>query len=197
MYLPVAFFSIVVLGSIAIDSKADEWRPPAWLQSGSEALNTRDLYDALPLAAKKSADKAIGRSSAGLAGAAIPASRQRIIDRAYELLGIPYKWGGMSLRNGFDCSGLLVYLFSSEVGLELPRTTKRMVNEDYPHVSRHELQPGDAIFFAHERKQVSHVGLYVGNDQFIHAPRTGKFIRVDSLKNNYWSGRYYGARRFE
>jgi len=195
VYLPVAFFSIVVLGSIAIDSKADEWNRLAWLQSSREALNGRDLHHSLPMAAKI-ADKTTGRASARLTSAPTPASKQRIIDRAYELLGIPYKWGGMSLHNGFDCSGLLVYLFSSEVGLELPRTTTRMANGGYPHVLRHELQPGDAVFFSHERKQVSHVGLYVGNDQFIHAPRTGKSIRVDSLKNDYWSGRYYGARRF-
>lgn len=198
MYLPVAAFSIVVLGSIAIDSKADDFTSPSWLRLNSDVLDGRETFVSLPARARRDGGSVVYASVRRSTAPSAPESRQRIIKRAYELIGTPYKWGGMSLSKGFDCSGLLVYLFRSEVGLELPRTTASMVREDYLRVSRHELQPGDAVFFAtNERGRVSHVGLYVGNHQFIHAPRTGKHIRVDSLKNNYWSDRYYGARRFD
>jgi len=121
----------------------------------------------------------------------------RIVARAHELIGTPYRWGGESEKNGFDCSGLLVYLYRSIANRQLPRTTHSMIAQRQNEVSRNELQPGDAVFFNHNGEgATSHVGLYIGDDRFIHAPRTGKTIRIDSLDNSYWSRSYTTARRF-
>lgn len=124
-------------------------------------------------------------------------ARQRIVARARQLIGQPYRWGGESLATGFDCSGLLVYLFRSEANLSLPRTTASMIQQRQLEVARAELQPGDAVFFNRNGNgNTRHVGLYIGNGRFIHAPRTGETIRIDSLDNQYWQRSYTTARRF-
>ncbi|MBD9628982.1 C40 family peptidase [Pseudomonas sp. PDM19] len=121
----------------------------------------------------------------------------RVVNRARELIGMPYRWGGTTLASGFDCSGLLVYLFRTEAGMKLPRTTGEMIDSDSKRVGRHDLKPGDAVFFNRNgRGDVSHVGLYIGNNQFIHAPSSGERIRMDSLDNSYWERSFTTARRF-
>ncbi|MDQ0502926.1 murein DD-endopeptidase [Pseudomonas marginalis] len=120
-----------------------------------------------------------------------------VIDRAHALLGTPYKWGGTSAEQGFDCSSFLVYLFKTEANIHIPRTTAAMHRSTAATVKRSELKPGDAVFFkGNGRGQVSHVGLYIGEGKFIHSPRTGKNVRIDSLGNNYWNKNYTGAKRF-
>ena len=120
-----------------------------------------------------------------------------VIDRAHVLLGTPYKLGGNSAEQGFDCSGFLVYLFKTEANILIPRTTAAMHRSTAATVRRNELKPGDAVFFkGNGRGQVSHVGLYIGEGKFIHSPRAGKNVRVDSLSNNYWNKSYTGAKRF-
>ncbi|NWA64429.1 C40 family peptidase [Pseudomonas reactans] len=126
-----------------------------------------------------------------------PASIEDVVDRAHELLGTPYKWGGTSADQGFDCSSLLVYLFKTEANIKIPRTTAAMHRSTAPTIKRNALKPGDAVFFkANGRGQVSHVGLYIGQGKFIHSPRTGKNIRIDSLSNSYWNKNYTTAKRF-
>ncbi|WP_370601254.1 C40 family peptidase [Pseudomonas nitroreducens] len=121
----------------------------------------------------------------------------RIVARAHELIGEPYRWGGKSLEEGFDCSGLLVYLYGSIANRKLPRTTASMIAQRGNAVGREELRPGDAVFFNHNGSgRTSHVGLYIGDNRFIHAPSTGKTIRIDSLDNGYWQRSYTTARRF-
>ena len=212
MYLPVSLFFLVWFGLLAFESRGDDFGSPAWMQSGNNVFDERGGL-LFPKGISKSETNILGEAHKGgyvgnietlilsvpldSSSATRVAVRQRVIDRAHELIGIPYKWGGMSI-NGFDCSGLLVYLFRNEAGMELPRTTTKMVRENYLRVSRHELQPGDAVFFNQNgRGPVSHVGLYIGDNKFIHAPRTGKTIRIDSLASSYWSNRYHGARRFD
>ena len=120
-----------------------------------------------------------------------------VVDRAHALLGTPYKWGGNSAEQGFDCSSFLVYLFKTEANIHIPRTTAAMHRSTAATVKRSELKPGDAVFFkGNGRGQVSHVGLYIGEGKFIHSPRAGKNVRVDSLSNNYWNKNYTGAKRF-
>ncbi|WP_419794528.1 C40 family peptidase [Pseudomonas palleroniana] len=120
-----------------------------------------------------------------------------IVDRAHELLGTPYKWGGTSVQQGFDCSSFLVYLFKTEAQMQIPRTTAAMHRSSAPTIKRNALKPGDAVFFkGNGRGQVSHVGLYIGEGKFIHSPRTGKNIRIDSLSNRYWNKNYTTAKRF-
>lgn len=120
-----------------------------------------------------------------------------VVDRAHELLGTPYKWGGTSVQQGFDCSSFLVYLFKTEANIQIPRTTAAMHRSTAATIGRNALKPGDAVFFkANGRGQVSHVGLYIGEGKFIHSPRTGKTIRIDSLSNSYWNKNYTTAKRF-
>ena len=120
-----------------------------------------------------------------------------VVDRAHALLGTPYKWGGTSAEQGFDCSSFLVYLFKTEANIHIPRTTAAMHRSTAATVKRSELKPGDAVFFkGNGGGQVSHVGLYIGEGKFIHSPRAGKHIRIDSLSNSYWNKNYTTAKRF-
>lgn len=121
----------------------------------------------------------------------------KIVNRAHELIGTPYRWGGTSVSKGFDCSGLLVYLFRSEAGIHIPRTTSSMLSSPSKTVARERLKSGDVIFFKHNgRQRMKHAGVYIGGNRFIHAPRTGKHVRIDSLSNTYWNKSYYTAKRF-
>ncbi|QXI27541.1 C40 family peptidase [Pseudomonas vanderleydeniana] len=136
------------------------------------------------------------KSPARVAEVKADSSIDNVIDRAHQLIGTPYRWGGMSVK-GFDCSGLLVYLFQNEADIKLPRTTVGMRRSSARTVQRGSLKPGDAVFFNRNgRGNVSHVGLYVGEGKFIHSPRSGKSVRIDSLNNAYWKKSYTLAKRF-
>jgi len=120
-----------------------------------------------------------------------------VVDRAHTLIGTPYRWGGSTLTEGFDCSGLLVYLFLNEARIKLPRTTTAMQRSSAKNVARKALKPGDAVFFnGNGRGRINHVGLYIGGGKFIHAPRSGKGVRIDSLANAYWKKNFTLAKRF-
>lgn len=124
-------------------------------------------------------------------------SVDELVDRAHQLLGTRYKTGGSSTQEGFDCSGLLVYLFKTQAGIVLPRTSLAMASSAAATVRRDELAPGDVVFFNRNgRGRVDHAGLYIGRGQFIHSPRPGKHIRIDSLENRYWTRSYSAAKRF-
>jgi cell wall-associated NlpC family hydrolase len=118
---------------------------------------------------------------------------QTLLKRALALLGTPYRWGGTG-TNGFDCSGLVGYVFKTALGVELPRVSRDMVHAGQ-RVDRSALSAGDIVFFKLHGKRVDHVGIYVGNGQFLHAPRTGKDVMVSRLDQGYWSGKFMEARR--
>jgi len=127
---------------------------------------------------------------------AAPARIDNVVGRAHELIGTPYRWGGMSV-SGFDCSGLLVYLFQQEANIKLPRSTVAMRRSNARTIERNNLKPGDAVFFRRNgQSTVNHVGLYIGGGKFIHSPRSGKTVRIDSLSNSYWKKSYTLAKRF-
>lgn len=120
---------------------------------------------------------------------------KRMLDRANQLVGTPYVFGGTSVRGGFDCSGFVVYLFRHSADIHLPRTTRSLMDVGSA-LERQNLRPGDLVFFNRNGGgRVQHVGLYLGSGRFIHSPRKGKAIRVDSLSNKYWDNSYLAARR--
>jgi cell wall-associated NlpC family hydrolase len=118
---------------------------------------------------------------------------QNVLTKAMTLLGTPYRWGGES-TDGFDCSGLVGYVYRTVLGMDLPRVSRQMAQSGEAVTDRAALAPGDLVFFG-LRGRVSHVGIYVGEGRFLHAPSRGKDVRVDSLYSSYWSGRYLSARR--
>ena len=117
-----------------------------------------------------------------------------LIGNAMGLLGVSYRFGGTSVNSGFDCSGFMQHIFRKTMQINLPRTSAEQAKMGVA-VSRSELQPGDMVFFSTSRGRISHVGLYIGNNRFIHAPRTGKSIEITSLGNKYWNSKYVTARR--
>ena len=119
---------------------------------------------------------------------------QKIIDRAEDLIGARYRRGGDKPQTGFDCSGFVGYVFREGVGLVLPRAAREISKAGSP-VSKDELKPGDLVFFKTMRHAFSHVGIYLGDHLFVHAPRTGEKVRIDDLQGRYWARRYSGARR--
>ena len=119
---------------------------------------------------------------------------QRLLRGAMALLGTPYRWGGTSPDGGFDCSGLVNYVFRTALGIELPRVSRDMAR-DGEVIERGALVAGDLVFFSRRGKRIDHVGIYVGNGRFVHAPRTGKDVMVSQLDTGYWSGKYMQARR--
>ena len=123
---------------------------------------------------------------------------QSLLRRAMTLLGTPYRWGGTSPDSGFDCSGLVGYVFRTALGIELPRVSREMARDGEALLinDRNALAAGDLVFFG-RKGRVDHVGIYVGEGRFLHAPSTGKDVRVDSLITGYWGGKFMQARRVE
>ena len=121
-------------------------------------------------------------------------SIQDTLDQAMLMLGIPYKRGGSRPETGFDCSGFVTHVFEKGVGLILPRNAREQ-SKSGEQVPREELKPGDLVFFNTMRRTFSHVGIYLGHNQFVHAPRNGAEVRVDDMRDKYWTKRYNGARR--
>lgn len=127
--------------------------------------------------------------------AAQPTGRvQVLLQKALALLGTPYRWGGNSPDGGFDCSGMVGYVFRSALGIELPRVSREMA-KDGTKVDRASLAVGDLVFFSRRGKRVDHVGIYVGEGRFVHAPRAGRDVTVSNLDEGYWSRKYLQARR--
>lgn len=119
----------------------------------------------------------------------------QLIGSAMGLLGVAYRYGGASVHTGFDCSGFMQHIFRKAMGVNLPRTSAEQAKMGVA-VSRSDLKPGDMVFFrTMGGSRISHVGLYIGNDRFIHAPRTGKSIEITSLNGRYWGSKYAFARR--
>lgn len=113
---------------------------------------------------------------------------------AMSLYDTPYQYGGASRVNGFDCSGFVQFVFQNSLGLQLPRTSTEMSRVGTPMESD-QLKPGDLVFFNTSHKANSHVGIYIGENRFVHSPKSGKAIIITSLNNRYWNARYNGARR--
>ena len=117
---------------------------------------------------------------------------------AMNFLGVRYRRGGNSAEQGFDCSGFTRYVFEQSLGRVLPRRADQQAKEaGLFDVKRDELKPGDLVFFNTLRRAFSHVGIYVGEGKFIHAPRAGGEVRIEDMRQAYWAKRFNGARRAE
>lgn len=121
---------------------------------------------------------------------------EEIMIRALSLTGVNYRYGGRSPETGFDCSGFVQYVFMNAAQIVLPPSA-RTISEMGNTVKREDLQPGDLVFFNTLKSAFSHVGIYVGNNQFIHAPRAGAKVRIENMDERYWNSRYNGAKRLE
>ncbi len=147
----------------------------------------------------------------GIAGSAAATEQQRVADepsfferyttgaqdlilKGLELVGINYRRGGTNPDSGLDCSGFVQLVFKDALGKLLPRTAREQ-SQVGDEISRNELKPGDLVFFNTMRRAFSHVGIYLGDNHFVHAPRTGAEIRVENMNQSYWTKRYNGARR--
>jgi len=119
-----------------------------------------------------------------------------LLDSAMNFLGVRYKLGGNTAETGFDCSGFTRYVFENSLGRVLPHRADEQANApELAKVDRKDLKPGDLVFFDTMRRTFSHVGIYLGDGKFIHSPRTGQSIRVESINVAYWARRFTGARR--
>jgi cell wall-associated NlpC family hydrolase len=155
----------------------------------------------LALSAGTSAQETADRSFATAASttvkdAATSAWRtaQEVSAAAFGLIGIRYKWGGSTPDTGLDCSGLVRYVFQRVTGVSLPRTARDMSRLG-DKVAIAELKPGDLVFFNTRRFAYSHVGIYLGDNRFVHSPRRGRDVEVATLDSGFWQKRFDGARR--
>ena len=120
--------------------------------------------------------------------------RNEVVLRALSLLGVNYRFGGNTPEAGLDCSGFVRLVVKDALGMVLPRRSEEISYASREIVSD-DLKPGDLVFFNTLKKAFSHVGIYIGNNQFIHSPSSGGTIRVDTLDKQYWTSRFNGARR--
>jgi cell wall-associated NlpC family hydrolase len=155
--------------------------------SGSNLLS---LSNSQPAAASDSGSGAKSFLS-GMAGKA-----GDVVVGALNMIGVRYRWGGNTPDSGLDCSGFVRYVFQDTLGMALPRRAEEMsrVGEK---VRVSDLKPGDLVFFNTMRRTFSHVGIYIGDNKFVHSPSTGSTIRVDDMDDGYWEKRFTGARRIE
>jgi cell wall-associated NlpC family hydrolase len=123
-----------------------------------------------------------------------PAAANAVLMRAISLVGTPYRYGGNSPDGGFDCSGLVNYVYSDMLDLRLPRSSRDLADFQGPRIAPQSLTAADLVFFG-SAGAVSHVGIYVGEGRFVHAPSTGGTVRLDHLDGPYWRDHYSGAKR--
>jgi cell wall-associated NlpC family hydrolase len=123
-----------------------------------------------------------------------PEAANAVLMRAIGLVGTPYTYGGNTPESGFDCSGLVAYVYRDMLDLRLPRTSRELAGIQGPRIAPEKLAAADLVFFGN-KGNVSHVGIYVGEGRFVHAPSTGGTVRLDRLDGPYWRDHYSGAKR--
>jgi cell wall-associated NlpC family hydrolase len=190
----VAGMFIGVLMAAAPGAFADE--ASSFTQNVSFSPNDTAEMQSLPNTdnVQAAAPQTGSRTRAFLSGMAGKAGD--VVVGALNMIGVRYRWGGNTPDSGLDCSGFVRYVFQDTLGLALPRRAEEMsrVGEK---VRMSDLKPGDLVFFNTMRRTFSHVGIYIGDNKFVHSPSTGSTIRVDDLDSGYWEKRFTGARRIE
>jgi cell wall-associated NlpC family hydrolase len=161
------------------------------IQNGSNSLSSPNSQNQNPQGATSSSDSGARSFLSGMAGKA-----GDVVVGALNMIGVRYRWGGDTPDSGLDCSGFVRYVFQDTLGMALPRRAEEMsrVGEK---VRVRDLKPGDLVFFNTMRRTFSHVGIYIGDNKFVHSPSTGSTIRVDDMDSGYWEKRFTGARRIE
>lgn len=124
----------------------------------------------------------------------VSSSAHELAMNALSVIGITYRYGGNTPETGFDCSGMVRHVVRNALGLDLPRTARDMAQLG-KRISLEDLKPGDLVFFNTMRRAFSHVGIYLGENRFVHAPSSGGQVRIDDLSSRYWFARFEGARR--
>lgn len=169
-----------------------------WVLRGVVIFGSAALF----VPAASSAETNLTTTTASVAETSL-AKLQDFTDRASELalqafgmLGTHYKLGGNTPENGMDCSGLVRYVFKQAWGTVLPRTSEE-ISQVGKNVDDHDLRPGDLVFYNTLKRGFSHVGIYLGDNKFIHSPSAGGQVRIESMDLNYWKKRFSGARRIE
>jgi len=154
------------------------------------------LTTVAPLASAEDGGEGSPTETATVADAATSAwaTARDLTSSALELLGVRYKWGGTVPQTGLDCSGLVQYVFQQVTGVTLPRSAKQMSRLG-EQIAVGDLLPGDLVFFNTRRFAYSHVGIYLADNRFIHAPRRGREVEVATFDNSYWQKHFNGARR--
>ena len=142
----------------------------------------------------QSPPSALPSNSATAAAGSSQVARQDVVFRALSLIGTPYQYGGARPETGFDCSGLIHFVYQDTLGVQLPRTTAGL-DRLSSSAAQSALKPGDLVLFAISGRKVNHAGIYVGDGRFLHAPSTGGRVRIDELQASYWQRSYQGARR--
>lgn len=166
------------------------------VELSNEAPTEQSVAETEPTASRFSAVKEKLSSGVSQVGATVAGGTESLIDNAMQLIGVRYRWGGNTPQSGLDCSGFVRYVFNDTFGFLLPRKSAQMSKVGL-EIGKDELRPGDLVFFNTMRHAFSHVGIYVGDNKFIHAPSKGKSIRVDDMTKVYWEKRYNGARRMD
>lgn len=159
----------------------------------------RVLLIALPLLASCAGPQQISRNvdSSELPNTAnrAPADRsEELVFYALAFLDVKYRYGGTDPETGWDCSGYVSHVFKNAIGVTLPRTSAAM-SERGASIGRAALKPGDLVFFNTLKRAYSHVGIYIGNNRFVHAPSSGKSVQISDMNSNYWARRFNGGRR--
>lgn len=168
--------------------------PPA-LASSALALTLAAALAATPArAVDPRADAVAGAPSVPSAVESVWHDAQDLAIYALGMIGVDYRWGGDTPDRGLDCSGLVRYVFQQVTGVTLPRTSRELAKVGAP-VKRADLRAGDLVFFDTLRTANSHVGIYLGDDRFIHAPSRGSEVEIAELGNSYWRKHFNGARR--
>jgi cell wall-associated NlpC family hydrolase len=192
---PIALACVFVLAVAASPSSA---APAEGADPIAELLREKGLSPDAPAV--------VARHPAGetpVVEEAAPTLLARVRDGASDLvlqamghLGVRYRRGGDSTETGFDCSGFVRHVYSASLGLLLPRSADAQASStSVVPIDRSELRPGDLVFFNTMRRTFSHVGIYIGDNRFIHSPRSGEEVRTESMATGYWARRFTGARR--
>jgi len=157
-----------------------------------------DLFDAQPMFDTALLHQTTASDHAQLRDVPPPAQADThdLVRAALAQLGVKYRYGGKTPRTGFDCSGLVVYAAEQSLGLKLPHHAATLARIGVS-VKRPELQEGDLVFFNTRGRRFSHMGIYLGENRFVHAPRTGTVVRIERMDTAYWQQRYNGARRLD